>query len=87
MRMPTCAFGAAPVRPQRSTTVRPAAEVRLELDDDVPMSGLHELRSDQVRDGDGVVDRRTVPAVRLVVIPREVDIEVGDEAADSPGRA
>ena len=51
------------------------------------MSRLHELRPDQVRDGDGVVDRRTVPAVRLVVIPREVDVQVGDEAADAPGRA
>ncbi len=49
------------------------------------MSRLDELRTDQVRNGDGVVDRRAVPAVGLVVIAGEVHVEVGDDAADAPG--
>src|SRR5688572_21890356 len=62
-----------------------AAEIRLELDGHVPMPRLYQAGTDQVRDGDGIVDRRAVPAVGLAVVAREVDIEVGNEATHAPG--
>ena len=63
-----------------------AAQLGLELDLDAAMSRLDESRADQVRDRDGVVDRRPVPAVRLAVVAREVDVQVGDERPDATGR-
>ena len=64
-----------------------AAELRLELDLDVALDRRHEPGPDHVRDGDGVVDRRAVPAVRLAVVDGEEVDEVGDEGADRPAAA
>ncbi len=79
---PTCAFGARSVRCQRSTTVRPRVS-----SDSVSTSTLRcSVRTipgrKDVRERDGVVDRRAVPPVGArVVLLEEVD-QLGDERAD-----
>ena len=50
-------------------------------------ASVDEARPDDLRDGDRVVDRRAVPAVRLLVEALEELDEVGDERADPAGRA
>ena len=79
--MPTCAFGGRSLRRQRSTTVRPRHSSRLELDLDVALDRRDEPRADDVRHGDGIVDRRAVPAVGVAVVDREEVDEVGHERA------
>ena len=76
----------AVVRPRQSTTVRP----RQSSSESTSMSrcrASYEAGRDHVRDGDGVVDRRAVPAVRLTVVDGEEVDEVGHEHADRPGGA
>ena len=62
-----------------------SAELRLELDLHVAMPCLDDARPDQVCDRNGVVDRRSFPAVRLAVVAREVDAEIRDERTDAAG--
>ena len=60
-----------------------AAEVRLELDLDVAeIASRRRLGPDHVRDGDGVVDRRPVPAVGRTVVATEEGVQLGHERPD-----
>ena len=80
---PTCAFAARLGALQRSTTVRPRQSSDSQLDLDVAVaSSSTRPGPDHVRDGDRVVDRGAVPAVRLAVVDGEEVDEVGDEGAD-----
>ncbi len=79
---PTWTFVAA-LRAAPEIDDRPSAtELRLELDLDVAEARLDETRPDHVRNGDGVVDRRSVPPVRLAVVAAEEVVQLGDEDAD-----
>ena len=64
-----------------------AAQLRLELDLHVAVPCLDEARADQVRHRHRVVDRRSLPAVGLAVVAREVDVQVRDEGTDAAGGA
>ena len=79
---PTCAFGGSLRAPPEVDDRAAATELRVELDLDVAVDRRHEPGSDHVRDRDGIVDRRAVPAVRLAVVDGEEVDEVGDERPD-----
>src|SRR6476619_5753326 len=65
------AVGAAPEVDDRPA----AAELGVALDLDVAQLRLDEPGTEDVRDGDGIVDRRAVPAVRLAVVHGEEDAD------------
>ena len=74
-----------PVGAQPEVDDRPAAaELGPELHLDVAEPRRDEAGTDQVGDGDRVVDRRAVPAVRLAVVDGEELDEVGDEVPIRP---
>ena len=73
--------------PSRSTTVRPRQSSDSSSTSTFRRARLHEPGPDHVRDGDRVVDRRAVPAVRLAVVAAEEVVELGDERPDPTGRA
>src|SRR4029079_6637774 len=75
------AVGAAPEVDDRPA----AAELGVALDLDVAQLRLDEPRTEDVRDGDGIVDPRDVPAVRLAVVHGEEVHELRDEDADRAG--
>ena len=88
MSTPTSAFGSSPVRCQRSTTVRPAAELRLAVDVDMAVQRLHDPGPEHLRDRHRVVDRRPVGTVRAPVVLDEEVVQLGDERGRSgPTRA
>ena len=74
------------VSPCVATDRRPCGpgRARTRLDFDIAQSCLHEIGHEDVGHSDGVVDRRTVPAVGVAVIDAEELDQLRDEDADGP---